>query len=265
MIGIVDVTCQAQNPNIPLYPMRAYVGSPSSIRVRNVPKRIGDWCIRSVQFTAVYPDGEIQTAECVLTGGIWVGTCAGTATSGTTENGYTIFASGTDENGEPVEGYVLGKGDIEILEADGSLHPGATKYYVHLLSSSTETHNEGDLWRGSDGAWYIWQAGTAYPIGDDSGLIAELSGKIDGKADISALEDYATHDELASGLSTKADLSALHGDYITAGAAGISADGHARTAISGSLADEIPEENQTWHLVGTNGAGAVDVWLSSAG
>lgn len=48
MIGTIDVDVQAKFPNMPLDPMMAYVGSPSSIRVRNAPKRIGDWCIRSV-------------------------------------------------------------------------------------------------------------------------------------------------------------------------------------------------------------------------
>ena len=56
MIAVVDVSIQAQNPAAPLWPMRAYVGSPSSIRVRNVPKKIGDWCINKVTFVANYPD-----------------------------------------------------------------------------------------------------------------------------------------------------------------------------------------------------------------
>lgn len=48
MIGIVDVEVQAKFPSMPLDPMQAFVNSPSSIRLRNVPKRVGDWCIRNV-------------------------------------------------------------------------------------------------------------------------------------------------------------------------------------------------------------------------
>lgn len=48
MIGICDVSVQAANPNMPLHPLRAFVNSPSSLRIRNVPKRIGDWNISSV-------------------------------------------------------------------------------------------------------------------------------------------------------------------------------------------------------------------------
>lgn len=98
MLGTIDVEIQALNPNMPLHPWYAYVNSPSSLRLRNVPKRIGDGHITSVKIVAIYPNGEIKTAECVLTGGIWVGTVAGTSTSGTSQNGYTIFADGVDEN-----------------------------------------------------------------------------------------------------------------------------------------------------------------------
>lgn len=158
MIGTVDVEIQAKFPNMPLDPMVAYVSSPSSIRVRNVPKRIGKWAIESVQFVAAYPDGSIKTAQCVLTGGVWVGTIEGTSTSGTSKNGYTIFASGTDENGNEVENYVLGKGDIEILDADGTLTPGETLAYVHLLSADSTGEKDGDLWQ-EDGTWKIQQNG----------------------------------------------------------------------------------------------------------
>ena len=201
MIGTLDVECQAKNPNLPLAQMTAFVNSPSSLRIRNVPKRIGDWCIRNVYVTCVYPDATTKSVQCVLVGGVYVGTIQGTSTSGTSKNGYTIFADGTDENGNNVTGYVLGKGDINILEADGQLNPDAKLYYVHLLSSEGQTHNEGDLWQ-NDGTYYIWQNGQAWPIGDDSGVIGELSAKVDEKA----------------------DLSAIHGDYITNGESTISAN-----------------------------------------
>lgn len=78
MIGTIDVAVEAKSPNFPLFPMRAFVGSPSSIRVRNVPKRVGDWNISRVYLTVVYPDGTIKQADCVQTGGVWVGTVEGT-------------------------------------------------------------------------------------------------------------------------------------------------------------------------------------------
>lgn len=173
MIGIVDVEVQALNPSMPLYPMRAFVSSPSSIRVRNVPKRIGKWCIENVSFVVAYPDGSIKSADCVLVGGVWTGTIDGTQTSGTSKNGYTIFASGTDENGNAVTGYILGKGDIEILEGDGTITPGEDIAYVHLLDEESSTPKEGDLYPTEDG-YKIWQNGEGHLIGDDSGAIEEL-------------------------------------------------------------------------------------------
>ena len=145
MIGTLDVECQAKNPNLPLAPMTAFVNSPSSLRIRNVPKRIGDWCIRNVYIACVYPDSSTQSVQCILVGGIWVGTIQGTTTSGTSKNGYTIFADGTDENGNNVTGYVLGKGDIEILEADGTPSPDPARYTVKLLSAEAQQPREGDM------------------------------------------------------------------------------------------------------------------------
>lgn len=187
MIKTIDVECNAANPNLPLKPMFAFVNSPSSIRVRNVPKRIGDWCIRKVYFTAVYPDSTVKTAECVLTGGVWVGTIEGTNTSGTSTNGYTIFADGTDENGNNVTGYVLGKGDIEILEADGTLSPDPARYTVKLLSAEATQPREGDMYPTDDG-YVIWQDGEAHLLGTPfEQITAYVESAVSAKADLSAI------------------------------------------------------------------------------
>lgn len=156
MVGVIDVAVQAQNPAMPLYPMRAFINSPSSIRIRNVPRKIGDWHITRVYFTAAYPDYSIKTADCVLVGGVWIGTIAGSASSGTSENGYTVFADGVDEHGNAVSGYVLGKGLIEILAADGTITPGETISYVHLLSGEPSTPKDGDLYPMPDDQYMIW-------------------------------------------------------------------------------------------------------------
>ena len=67
-----------------------------------------------------YPDKTQKTAQCVLVGGVWVGTIEGSSATGSYTNGYTVLANGTDENGNPVSGYVLGRGDVEILKEDGT-------------------------------------------------------------------------------------------------------------------------------------------------
>ena len=130
MIGTIDIEVQAKNPNMPLWPLRAYVNSPSSLRVRNVPKKIGKWEITAVQVRVVYPDITDKTAQCVLTGGVWVGTVEGSTAVGSFKNGYTVLADGVDENGNPVTGYVLGRGDVEILKVDGTPISGDVSYFV---------------------------------------------------------------------------------------------------------------------------------------
>ena len=102
MIGTITVECNAKFPNLPLEPLYAYVGSPSSIRIRNVPKKIGKWNITRVYVTAIYPNNSTRSADCVLTGGIWTCTIEGTPISGKSQNGYSVFADGIDENGNAV-------------------------------------------------------------------------------------------------------------------------------------------------------------------
>jgi hypothetical protein len=126
----------------------------------------------------------------VLVGGIWVGTLQGTPTSGTSTNGYTIFADGTDENGNNVTGYVLGKGDIEILEADGTLSPDPARYTVKLLSAEATQPREGDMYPTDDG-YVIWQSGQAHLLGTPFEQITSyVESAISAKADLSMLEDY---------------------------------------------------------------------------
>lgn len=132
--------------------------------MRNAPRRIGDWHLTKVYISAVYPDGQTTTVQCVPTGGVWVGTLAGTATSGTTENGYTILADGIDENMNAVTGYVLGKGDIFILNADGTPSPDVHVHYVRLLSSESTAPVEGDMFPTESG-YSIWQDGEAHQLG----------------------------------------------------------------------------------------------------
>lgn len=186
MIGICDCEVQAANPNMPLYPLRAYINSPSSLRIRNVPKKIGDWNITSVQLVAAYPDNTIKTANCKLIGCVWVGTIAGSTVTGTSENGYTIYASGIDENGNEVSNYILGKGLIEILATDGSITPGQDTAYVHLLDTHPDRPKEGDMWP-LNGGYAIWQNGQINMLGLTENDVRALTEPI--AADVATLQN----------------------------------------------------------------------------
>lgn len=61
------------------------------------------------------------------------------------------------------------------------------------------------------GTYYIWQNSQAWPIGDDSGVIGELSAKVDEKADLSSV--HSDYIEDASGYKIEASLSCRVKDF----------------------------------------------------
>lgn len=221
MIGTISIECNAKNPNMPLHPLRAYVNSPSSLRITNVPRKIGKWNINKVTIVAIYPDSTSQTAECVLTGGVWVGTIEGSTTAGTLTQGYTILADGVDENGNDVTGYVLGKGDVEIMKADGVPEPEPATIFVKLQDDGTGAE-DGDIYPTENG-YMIQQNGEAHQLGTPfEQITAYVDSQVSSKAEISDVEDlsnslsnYYTKSETSSNVElntkfdAKADLSAL--------------------------------------------------------
>ena len=155
MISTIDIQIHSENPNIPLRVFKAFVNSPSSVRVRNVPAKIGAWKIDRVFVSVTYPDNQIHSKECVAADGLWVATVPASTLAGMSANGYVVTADGTDENGEAVTGYILGKGDVEIMDADGTITPGETTFYVHLLAAEPATPNKGDAFVDA-GLWKIY-------------------------------------------------------------------------------------------------------------
>lgn len=156
MIGTIEVFPQAHSPDFPLDTLKSFVNSPSSIRVRNVPRKVGNWCITNVFATIAYPDNTVKTVECVLTGGVYVATFDGCSVSGKVENGLTISANGKDENDNVVTGYVLGKGDVDIMDARDSVNPSKTVYYIHLLEDEPDVPMDGDMYK-KDGNYVVYQ------------------------------------------------------------------------------------------------------------
>ena len=132
---IFDIWLNAANPSLPLRPMCAHVGSPSQLRIHNVPRDIGAWQLRKLYFRVKYPDNSIVSVECTRHGGgrVWSATVAGCSVSGHSGRGYEITADGVDERGNPVTGYVLGVGDVDILGRDGTVTVGTKSWYYHFL------------------------------------------------------------------------------------------------------------------------------------
>lgn len=135
---------------MPLNPFTAFKNSPSSLRVLDVPKKIGLWNITSVQIQVTYPDSHIVSKECVRTGNVWVGTLEGTSAVGSVCKGYHITASGVDEDGNEVSGYVLGAGDVVIIDLDGSIYPSESADIVRIFDSKPENPKKGDIYLDSN-------------------------------------------------------------------------------------------------------------------
>ena len=83
-------------------------------------------------------------------GGVYVGTIEGASRAGKSSEGYSIVADGVNESGSAVAGYVLGKGDIEILANTSDVTPSDAFYNVHLLSAESATPKAGDMWLSGD-------------------------------------------------------------------------------------------------------------------
>ena len=145
MIGTIDVKINAAHPNLPLAPLFVFVGSPAAPRVINVPKKIGNWEITRVFASATFPDDTSRTVEMKNVAGCYVGTIPASDTSGASEGGFQITADGRDENGNAVSGYCLGRGDIFVLNRDGTVSPDVIRHYVHGYTVKPEDPHDFDL------------------------------------------------------------------------------------------------------------------------
>lgn len=184
MIGTYEIKVNAAKPNFPLQPMFAFMGSPSSLRILEVPKKIGDWNITSVRVVAQYPDNTTIEKVAVRTGAVWVATFDGCDVAGKVGNGLSILADGIDEDGNEVTGYVLGKGDLFILENDTEIARLVEKHTVVYMDELPSTPSVGDLVN-SNGEFRIFDGENWIEIGgggdvNDSQITINKNGQIVG-------------------------------------------------------------------------------------
>ena len=145
MIGSINIRVNAAQPNKQLCDLFAFQGSPSSIRVLDVPRSIGDWEITSVKLVVAYPNNNTVERVATRVGNVWVATIEGCAICGKVESGYEILADGIDEQGNPVEGYVLGKGNVFVLENSIDVERLVSKFTVRYLKNLPDIPSVGDL------------------------------------------------------------------------------------------------------------------------
>ena len=164
MIGSIEVKVTAHSPQKPITPFFTFKDSPSSLRIIDVPKSIGDWNITEVRVVIEYPDGVTVARGATRNGNVWVATIEGTSTTGKVVKGCQILANGIDEQGQEVTGYVLGIGDVFVLERDSTISPSDDdEYYTVKYCEETPTNpQKGNLiiedeivkiWNGEE--WFI--------------------------------------------------------------------------------------------------------------
>lgn len=148
MVGSIKIRVHAHNPSLPLTEAVSYIGSPSSVFVYDVPRKIGSWQITDVAVSVYYPDNSFATVAARLSAsGVWVATIPACELSGRIRNGFRILASGIDEDGEPVSGYVLGVGDLAVckLFPAPAPDPGEKAYILRYFDTAPESPKKGDV------------------------------------------------------------------------------------------------------------------------
>lgn len=150
------------------------------MRIMGVPKSIGAWRITEVYAALHYPDDSERTKLAVREGNVYVATLDGCQTAGKVENGLTISANGIDEDGNAVAGYVLGRGDVYVMEGDSVVpDPTAVKNYVKLCDSLPETPAKGDAYF-QNGVLVIYDGTNWVPAFDGAGIHGDYIEDADG-------------------------------------------------------------------------------------
>ncbi len=201
MIGTIDITVNAAHPNVPLSPVFSWRGSASRINVEGVPSLCGSWYVASVSIAVATPDGKTATYPCARTcNGIYSATIAATDTPGKSENGITITA--TDEDGKD---FVLGRGDLYILDGAAIPSPGDVSWTVRLMDSKPESPKDGDAYFSEDGTLMVYSDGSwrnpmpsatvptkVSAFENDAGYIAKADGPVLLVSDINGEKTAAT-------------------------------------------------------------------------
>ena len=219
MIGTIDIEVNAAHPSMPIPELCAFVGSPSQVRIRNVPRGVGNWKLTAVYLAVNYPDNTVQAPSCVLTGGIWTATIPGSTATGMSGNGFQVLADGVDEHGDAVTGYVLGAGDVRILPRDGTITVGETAYYYHFLDAVPIAPKKCDTCIiGGVLKWYDGTAWQTFAAGGSS--VDVVPPSTDPSASGKAADAKATGDALAGKL-TRAEAEAGFTEWNLSGGQGL--------------------------------------------
>lgn len=144
----------------------------------------------------------------MLVGGVWVGTIEGSPTAGSCTNGYTVIADGIDENGNPVNGYVLGRGDVEILKEDGTPIEDPTHFVTDdeldtAISSKAEISAVEEV---AEDVANLANSLSDYYTKSETSSASEINTVIETKADLSSIPTKTSELSNDSGFITSASV-----------------------------------------------------------
>lgn len=249
MIRPIDIKINAAHPELPLAEASAYTGAPSTVLIRGVPGSCGKWAITAVQVCATFPDNATVCREAVQSAnGVWVATIPGSSTSGRTRSGLWITASGVDENGAAVTGYILGVADFAIyaLGTAPAPAPGGTAYALRYFDTLPDPAKKGDVIR-ANGDLKFYNGAEWLPFTDLSDYYT--AEQVDEAIDKLAAY-YITYTAAGAAFPTRAAL--LSATVVYSG-------GAARTPTRNDYAVVLADESHggaEWRYVYTVAAGA---------
>ena len=181
MIGTLSVKISAGHPAMPLAPVAIIAGSAVTIGVIDVPKTRAGATITDVQVRLTNADAVSQIVAATAVGNVWSATFSADffgSAYGVVSNGVEITAVGTDAAGGVVDSWVIGVGDLEVIDA-GALPSGVgIEAAMHFRESLPERPVEGDVCK-IDGSWVIYNGESWEGFGGGGGSVdwANVTGK----------------------------------------------------------------------------------------
>lgn len=147
MIRTIKIDVNAANPQLPLQPVSVFEGSAASLVLLNVPRSLGKRTITAVSVVVINPDSMAQAYEATREGSAYQVTIPAEAFggSGSVENGIMISASGTNERGETVGQWILGSGNLVVMQHNGTVKPGERRTVVHYYDVAPLNPIKGDV------------------------------------------------------------------------------------------------------------------------
>lgn len=221
MIGPVTVRVSAAHPDVPLREVPVFRGSSCTVGIEGVPAFFGSAAVTSVSVGMQNALGEVRAVAAKRAGCMWVATFSAEffAVPGSVRNGLSVSAGGLEEDGETAASWILGKGDVCIIDGAAVPAPGEVWNNVHLRDSVPASPVKGDLAKVGD-VWKVFDGVAWRALGGSSVVESETNPGYAAHADFA---ERATRDgdgvPFATGYAKVGDLAVVL-DLVGSGTAG---------------------------------------------